>query len=912
MNKITTIILALLVTHSAFAQQAKRPAPTVTPATRPAGTVEKEPEEVQKPALFSDTEMRVLRAASTLPVERLVELLSVYEKLDNTAMIDVLVRAILRRDPANADAIRARDGVGEEELRPVGYLDELAKKVMAGQKVDDPDSVSIQANALTTEGRADAGIALLEKLRANQFDDKTFLYGDDLGYAYSEAGRFDDAIRAYEKVATDSRYSPDTRSEAQKMLPALKLKKRIAALRKEAGDDDARLVEMAAKLRRELPNDYEVIVFHVEALDRARRYDDAIAMLLDLKRKHKGPGAWPWQPTLAFAFYGARRHNEAIAAFRAIQSDKGFDPVTRFEAETMILEIAVDREIESGMAALKRADYPAAKAVLNTLTRDFPAHPDTLGYHAIYLAKTGHGKEALAMLRKKKAEVAAQGLPFSQQDAIADVHLEMKDYFLALAATREIIEDPRYDDEMRKAARLKLREIAVSQTLEVAYRALQDGDRARAKKILVHLQRFAPADLEVRVLAADVALSYNKAAQAHGDLVALKPLFPDQPFPGQEALGSALFMLGNWEAAFAAYTEILERPGYDPDEIFEARNSRRELNPLIRPTLSFNSHFEKQEEGTVFGAEASFATSWMKDWRLITFTRTDFISPNNSADSLFDIGDEAFVEGGVTLQRRFNRGYFAEATVGGYNEGVLYGARVGKFPNKAIGWSLGFMGNQRSTESLELQALNGREDRAELRVGGQLAPRWVLDAGAHYSWYKVGGDNIGEGYGADAAVDYILQTETRKRPEVSIGYFGEYSRFEAAGSVPPSVRDEIRRAVVPVEQSRRALASNEEIRRALAGNYGRELLNNLVTPETNRHGLRLTVRKNLDEKWAAFAQIGSYYDFVESSLDYTAAAGVEYYLSDDALLYAELRYDSNGRTSSEGIWEANVGGMMSF
>ena len=854
----------------------------------------------------------MLRSINSLPVERLVELLKVYEKLDNTAMMDALIRGIVRRDPENAAAREARDLVDpKEEMRSVGYLEQIARKVHAGEKVEDTDSVAIQANVLTTEGRSLEAAALLVKLRANQFAKDCFPYQDDLGYAYAEAGRYDEALAAYKAVAEDARASTDARAEAKKILPMLELRKRIAGLRTAAGGDMDTLVASSRKLLDEMPGEYEAVVFHIEALDTARRYDDAVKFLQGLKAKSKDK-TWPWEPTLAFAYYGARRYDDAIAAFREIMKNPAHDPIARIEAEEMILEISVGREIERGIFALQRADVPQAQAVLTLLERDFPTHRDVLGYRAIFLAKTGRSREALELLFAKKVEADKQGLPFSQQDALADVYLEMKDYRMAIIATREILDSPLYDYDMKNAAMQKLHNIAVSQTVDAGYRALIDGRRSKAKDILESLKAFAPTSLETRVFQAEVALAYNEAARALDELESLKPLFPSQPFPGQLALGGALYQTGRWEDAFKAYSEILDMPGYDAEDRFSALWQRRDILPLIRPVSMFETRFTDEAEGQVLSADASYSTAWMHEWRFSASARADDVDLDGA--SIFGPRATTRFEGRVTAQRRIGPNHFLEAVVGGHEDGAILGARFGRYAHGQLGWHLGYTYGERSAESLSLMALNGRENRAEFRVSGPLSDRWVLDFTAYHHSIEVDGDRIGDGYGFEGALDFIVVTETRKRPEVSIGYFGEYHKFDAAGAVPPSVRKEYRKAVVPGEEVRPALARNDEIRRAVPASFGREIFDTLVDPETSRHGLRITVRKNFNDHWSGYVQAGSYYAFDDETLEYVLAAGMEYYLSDSAMIYAEVRYDSNGRAANtgSGVFEAHLGALVNF
>jgi len=87
---VRLLLLSLLVFVTAL------PAQTVVQPAIPAASSDND-EEVQKPIPFTDQELRVLRSLNSLPMERLQELLLVYDKLDNTAMLDALVRAILRR-----------------------------------------------------------------------------------------------------------------------------------------------------------------------------------------------------------------------------------------------------------------------------------------------------------------------------------------------------------------------------------------------------------------------------------------------------------------------------------------------------------------------------------------------------------------------------------------------------------------------------------------------------------------------------------------------------------------------------------------------------------------------------------------------------------------------------------------------
>ena len=896
------VFLPLLI---AFAQPGSR---LTTPLHKdPDGT------EIQKPVPVKEQESRVLRSMHAMPIEKLKELLQVYEKLDNKGMMDAIARQILKLDPKNEDALRVRDEVDPKDIvRDPAYLSDLTAKVLKGEVVEDTDAVGTIASGLLEDGHPDQAVSLLEALRRNQFKGKTFPFLDDLAYGYAEKGDLEKAEVAYKAVIADPEFSAESRDEAESALQALAVKKRIASIRQSSGSNIEALAQASAKLYAERPDDEDVLAFRIEALDESRHYDEELALLEPMRAKWHGPGAWPYLPELAHAYQGMKKYDLAIAMFREVQKSPDFDAATKADAESMILEIQVGRLIDKGTSALDKSHFAEAKSILDQLERDYPTHDDVIGFKALYLAKTGRSDEALSILYGRKRLADKEGVPFSQQDILADVYLERKDFGLARMAAQAIVDDQRYDPEFRDAARQKLHEIRVAELLHQGYEALENGRRKFALSLERHLEQIAPGEIEVRIFEAEVALAFNQASYARDLLTELKKSYPDQPFPGQTGLASSLAETGYWEEASNAYAEVLSVPGYEAEEQWDALHSRRELVPLFRPTLTGGMHFEHSKEGSILSAETRFASAWYHNWRFAVFAHSDFT--RLSKTNLFGARRDVRTEGGISATRRFEGGYFAEATLGGSQSGVLYGARIGKVSLNSLGWSLGFTGNGRATDSTTLQALNGRENRVEFKLSGPIAERVQVDLEAFFHHVSLGGTSLGSGFGVEGSVDYIVQKETRTRPEILVGYHGEYRRFDASGTLSHSVRDQIRKADVPEMEVRRALGAEEEMRRALAGDFGREVMNDLVDRETNRHGVEIKVRKHFNERWSGYVHAGAYYAFDDSAPGWDASLGVEYWLNDSAMFYAELRYDSDGKgaSSGSGTWEADIGGSISF
>jgi tetratricopeptide (TPR) repeat protein len=906
------LLAAAVICDSAQTQQSQpRQTPPPARTTRPE---DKDTEQVQKPMPFSDQELKVIRNANTLPTERLVELMRVYDKLDNEAMTQILVRLVLKRNPRHAEALRINATLDpDEEVRSVGYLDKLASQVLAGQKVDDPEGVAAQAGALALDNRAQEAVKLLEALWDVNFKEGRFPFLQDLASAYQDAGLYAKSEVAYQAILEDPASPVEAKQDAQRALPVLAIQKRIAGLRERAMENPDEGLELSSKLLAEMPEEPLAVAFRIESLDRAGRYADAVELLEKLKAESKTPD-FEHQEMLAYAYYGAKQWTQARQAFLEIRDGAGYSEESRAGAEKMLGVLKVDERLEKGTTALKSSDVTTAKQLLEELERDFPKDRDVFAFRCLVMAKTGQSKEALEMLLRMRVEAANKGELFMEMDTLADVYMERKEYILAISAYEDIISNRAYDAAMRSEAAKGLEDAKRAQQIYKAYLALESGNPKVAKRYADDLRAMSPKDPEVQVLGADIDLAYGRAEAALSEYERLKAkYYRAGPFPGQSGIGEAQFRLGNWEEALTAYIEIIERPGHEPDDVWSARWDRRSLLPYLKQHLTLDSHFQDESEGSIFSQDLGYSTPWLDGWRFIVSAREDFISLDEAQRITRD-GDVSRFESQVAVQRRLKGGYFAEASVGGTEDNVLYGARFGKFSSTgvgwgSIGWSLGFSGNASADYSLPLRAINGRENRIDFDAGGYVHPRVRFDLNTYASWVHVDGDQLGSGYGGSGKLEYILKTETRKRPEVTVGYFGEYTRFHAESEVPSAVARELRSEELQV---RRALSANEEVRKALPSNHGREIFDSLVEPETNRHGAVVTVRKRLDLDWSVYAEAGVYRDFIGKSWEYTVAAGVEYWLSDSSMLYAEIRYDSNGVASDQGVWDASLGAEITF
>jgi len=867
-------------------------------------------EEVQKPAPFSGQEQQVIRSVQSLNTERLTELLRVYEKLGNEAMLQILVQELLNRNPDHSEANRISAALLPEiEVRPAGYLDKLAAKLLAGQKVEDAEGIATLSRSYIQDMRAGEAVRLLEKLREVNFNKQDFPYLDDLAVAYHDNGQLDASEKAWKEVLANPATLAVSRQDAEKNLALIALERRIMELRAKAVATPHDGPSLSASLLAEMPSEPLAIAFHIECLKLAGQHAEAVAYLKELKSKN-ARHTFEYQDDLGDAYLLLKDYDSARQMYRELLDDPEAEEGDKGEAQKMLSSIDVTEKVEEGLKALQDKDVTRAAAILAELEVEHPGNEEVFGYRCLVMAKTGHSEEALRLLQERRSIAAGKKELFMHLDTLGDVHLERKEFELAAAAYEEILQVRGYDEQNRKEAVQGLVAVERDRSFHLAHAALLKGRKAEAKKHAEELQKRFPFDPEVLVLQADVKLAYGKVQEAIDDYNALKDrYYRGRYFPGQADLATAYRRGGKPAEALAAVNKITEAAGYEPEESWNSVWERRELLPYLRHQLSLDLGFTDASEGREHRQALTYASPWLNEWRLVAKAQESYVSLKSS-ESIFKDVDSSSFESQVSLQRRLRGNLFVEATIGGSQNDLLYGARVGS-DAPTLSWSLGFSGNARSTESMSLEAFDGREDRVDFALSGLVGSRVRYGFEAYVKRVKIDGDSLGDGYGASGSVEYVIQAETRKKPEISIGYFAQYAKFTSEGNPPSSVTRQVdgRKAEV-----RAALPADSELRKALPSNYGREIFDTLVDPETHRHGMELTLRKHLNLQWNVYVQAGTYYELDQRSFEYTAAAGIEYWLSDNAMLYAEVRYDSSGRASSEdqAIVEASLGAEITF
>lgn len=836
-------------------------------------------EEIKKPDSLSDQEQRVLQSATEMSADDLNDLLQVYERMGNVAMQQAIARLILTRTPDHPQALHLLGGIdGKAEIRKPDYLDDKAAEVRAGKASSDPEAVASQAHALVLEKQSAQAIKLLQALRDTTYRGQPFPFNEDLAYAFADSQRWSEAEAVFTAALESSDLNEAARLRLNQQLDIVRVEKRIAALRAKTYADPIAALRESEALLKELPDHPSAIVFRIECLQYAGKADEALALLKQLKAASERSPAFAFQRQLGYTFQQLKQWDEAKAIFEELRDNPVFAEDARADARKAADASDISKRGEEALMTAGFGEWEKAEAMIAQLEREHPGDLEVLSYRCGLLARTQRAEEALKLLEEKRSQLGSSGKPFPLQDTVADVYLAQKKFDQARVAYQVILDNPKYDWAMRRRALDAPAMIRRTELMEQGFTALRDRRLDRAKEAARKLNDEFGSDLrELKLLRAEILLAQYKDREATAQFEDLKKTTPkDTPFEAASSLATACLRTGRAQEAVEAYRDILaHHRAYTPYESMSARWELRAAIPLAQPHADTVVAYRSEREGHATRADVTYTSPWWGSWRAQAFTHGDFIQLKSRLNGIASPSAEERYEAGVRMQRRITQTFAAEATLGSSQNDVLYGARVGNFIAPGLNWAASFSGNARSTESLALEALDARENRFDLAFGGALPGPWNLDVRAGANWVRVGNKNVGRGLGGSVSLEYLVQSETEKRPEITVGYLGEYRRFNLADAGSPYAR--------------------------------------LIDTETHRHGVSVAYRRNLNEFWRLQTQAAVMYSIDESALQYNAGLSLQHYFADDFMAYIDFHYDTDARSAVDGgAWEASVGVSKAF
>ena len=174
-----------------------------------------EPAPKDNPAATNDpkslpSDEAILKRLPEFSTEYVSDLLGIYARLENKAMVAALTNELRRRDPdgnlplSDADIANAAMDMSNDPPSPHEALENQIDALILGKKYTE-------------------AIALMEKQRAGQFSGKSFPFDTDLADTYATVGNLSAAREAYQRAANARGSTPEQKKRAEKWQRAITL-----------------------------------------------------------------------------------------------------------------------------------------------------------------------------------------------------------------------------------------------------------------------------------------------------------------------------------------------------------------------------------------------------------------------------------------------------------------------------------------------------------------------------------------------------------------------------------------------------------------------------------------------------------------------------------------------------------------
>lgn len=455
----------------------------------------------------------------------------------------------------------------------------------------------------------------------------------------------------------------------------------------------------------------------------------------------------------------------------------------------------------------------------------------------------------------------ASSLPIDERRYLVYLYARLNQAPIAEALARQILKDNPSDRQT---------------LLALASMAVERKDPEAVLHLAREFLKYYPDDNQGRYFLGAghyLARHYAEADQVLRELK--REQFAGRKYPYETDLAASAYAAGNWYRAMLSYQELLRHHELGDDLRSRVRIVLDGLYREHLPRLDLGANGTRLDRADVWRYTAGEAGHLNdSNWFAVTYTR-DEVSLDRAPSLRGTQTNRA--EAVANLATVHDRRWETNAWLGTSGEGLLGGAGVHyRFADQRI-ISLDYSANERALDSLTLEALDGRQYRANLTANWLIEADLVLMLRSHWREVSVGGHRLGQGSGIDLNLD---QTFWRQGPRITLGYRMSVATFNRTLDDPSPVA---------------ALAD------PFAGlNAQRGILDNLVRRRLNRHGLATTVTDNLADAWRYRFTAGLDYDFELAATSWNGALAITFLPRKSIELTAEAGYTSSAASSNAG------------
>lgn len=360
--------------------------------------------------------------------------------------------------------------------------------------------------------------------------------------------------------------------------------------------------------------------------------------------------------------------------------------------------------------------------------------------------------------------------------------------------------------------------------------------------------------------------------------------FPRKKYPYTTDLASSALLAGDWYRAMLAYQELLRHHDLGDELRDQVRIVLDGIYRTYLPQLHSQYGINLLDFGRIDRLTTEYERQLTDSRRVyVSWTRDDLeLDPIGAFRSSSSVRDQL----AVRLRSVHSGRWRNEVEVGAYGDGITYGGRLIRHftPQRELAFVV--QGNERSTDSLLFELLDGRQHRAGFELDYQFEDEWFLSIDPSWRQARLDGQSLGMGYLVSWTVEKVLFAQA---PEVRIGFRGIRMQFWEAIDDFSFVDPFLIPAATPADRQ--------------------EAAENVVSPLIHRHGLFVNVTDNLADAWRYRASLGVDYIDEQSALGYGGEAEVSFWPRKSIELTTGLGYSSNASTSdsSSGVFQLNFG-----
>jgi hypothetical protein len=186
--------------------------------------------------------------------------------------------------------------------------------------------------------------------------------------------------------------------------------------------------------------------------------------------------------------------------------------------------------------------------------------------------------------------------------------------------------------------------------------------------------------------------------------------------------------------------------------------------------------------------------------------------------------------------------------------------------------TLGVHANQRATDSLLLEALDGRQDEVSLEWSATLPGQFLVQGKLDGRRVHIDDSTLGDGYGLHLNIERTLF----KEPDLRVGYRGIVTHFST---------------------SSRDISLVEPVADAAATDIDKLLILENLVSSINLHGIFLSLESNIAQHWRGRMLFGADYSFDRSTFGYDIQGGLSFFPRKGLELIFEAGYSTSPTTS---------------